>query len=149
MGLPLPSGRGVRTSVMERWRTCYDTPGDLEEISSAPTTGERFRVKDSICPTQLRLQNNKAVLSESLADCRGQEKWGVTDPLAAFAGHLQGTDLFVKTSRRQLCRRWVRLRWRSGSAVVPTSWGGVVRFRVWRRPGFGKKASFQFQGKSL
>lgn len=54
--------------------TCYDTPGYLEEISSAPTTRERFRVKESIYPTQLRLQKNKAVLSKSLADCSGQEK---------------------------------------------------------------------------
>ena len=74
MWLPLPSARGVGSSVMEQRTTCYDTSGDLEEIRSAPTTGERFRVKESIYPTQLRLQKNKAVLSKSLADCSGQEK---------------------------------------------------------------------------
>lgn len=74
MVLPLPSARGVRSSVMEQQTTCYNTPEYLDEISSAPTTRERFRVKVSIYPTQLRLQKNKAVLSKSLADCSGQEK---------------------------------------------------------------------------
>lgn len=63
MGLPLPSARGVGSSLMERRTTCYDAPGDLEEISSGPITGERFRARESIYPTQLRLQKNKAVLS--------------------------------------------------------------------------------------
>lgn len=62
----------------------------------SPTTGERFRVKESIYPTQLRLQKNKAVLSKSLADCSGQEKWGVTNPLAAFPWLFESTDLFLK-----------------------------------------------------
>lgn len=74
MGLSLPPARRVGSSVMEQQPACYDTPGDLEEISSALSTGERFRVKESIYPTQLKLQTNKAVLSESLADCSGQEK---------------------------------------------------------------------------
>lgn len=56
MVLPLSSAKGVRSSVMEQQTTCYNAPGYLEEISSASTTRERFRVKVSIYPTKIRLQ---------------------------------------------------------------------------------------------
>lgn len=63
--LPLPSVRGVGSSVMEWWTTSK-TAGDLEEICSAPTTEKIFRVKEIIYPIQLRLQKNKAARSAYL-----------------------------------------------------------------------------------
>lgn len=51
---------------MEQWTTCYEPPREPQEICSNFTTRERFRVKESIYPTQHRLQQYNTVPSSTV-----------------------------------------------------------------------------------